>query len=131
MKLLPTFLCLAGAATAVQAYLPSPVTMAAAGNGAAGKRAAVSSSTTDRRSLVGKGLIWGGAAAGLLAGAAVGPVAPARADVPEEGIVAPDFKLPSSLGKELSLADLRKSGKYTVLYFFPQVGASSSCVSAV
>lgn len=44
-----------------------------------------------------------------------------KADVPPEGINAPDFTLPSSLGKDLSLDDLKKSGKYTVLYFFPQV----------
>jgi hypothetical protein len=70
---------------------------------------------------------WGGAA--VLAGAgavlAGSPLKPVRADVPEEGIDAPDFTLASSLGKPLSLAELRKSGKYTVLYFFPQV----RCVS--
>ncbi len=66
---------------------------------------------------------WGGAAVLAGAGAVLSgaPLKPARADVPDEGIDAPDFTLPSSLGKPLSLADLRKSGKYTVLYFFPQV----------
>lgn len=71
---------------------------------------------------------WGGAAALAGAGAVLmgAPVRPARADgVPEEGIDAPDFTLPSSLGKPLSLGELRKSGKYTVLYFFPQVFTSS------
>lgn len=70
---------------------------------------------------------WGGAAVLAGAGAVLmgSPMRPARADVPEEGIDAPDFTLPSSLGKPLSLGELRKSGKYTVLYFFPQVFTSS------
>ena len=72
---------------------------------------------------------WGGAAVLAGAGAVLmgSPMRPARADVPEEGIDAPDFTLPSSLGKPLSLGELRKSGKYTVLYFFPQVFTSSEC----
>lgn len=69
---------------------------------------------------------WGSAGAVLAGAGAVlaggSPLTqPARADVPEEGIDAPDFTLPSSLGKPLSLGELRKSGKFTVLYFFPQV----------
>ena len=69
-----------------------------------------------------KGVNVVGVAGAVLMGS---PMRPARADVPEEGIDAPDFTLPSSLGKPLSLGELRKSGKYTVLYFFPQVFTSS------
>lgn len=84
----------------------------------------------DRRDLLGKGILGGAAAA--FAGAFTLTTGPqkVRADVPAEGIEAPDFSLPSSLGKALSLSDLTKSGKYTVLYFFPQVFTSSCTLEA-
>jgi peroxiredoxin Q/BCP len=88
------------------------------------------SSGMDRRDLLSKGILGGAAAA--FASAVTLTTAPqkVRADVPAEGIEAPDFSLPSSLGKSLSLADLTKSGKYTVLYFFPQVFTSSCTLEA-
>ena len=46
------------------------------------------------------------------------------AEVVKVGTEAPDFTLPSSLGKDLSLKDLTASGRYTILYFFPQVFTS-------
>lgn len=33
--------------------------------------------------------------------------------------MAPDFTLPSNTGKDISLKDLVKSAKHTVLYFYP------------
>ena len=46
------------------------------------------------------------------------PIAPALADaIPLVGARAPDFNLPSTLGKDISLKDL--AGKRTVLYFYP------------
>lgn len=78
----------------------------------------------DRRSIINSGLVGTGALALGLAGAPRVTKAEGSA-VPEEGIMAPDFTLPSSLGKDLSLADLIRSKKYTVLYFFPQVFTSS------
>lgn len=38
---------------------------------------------------------------------------------PAEGAVAPDFTLPSNRGKDISLTDLLKQAKHTVLYFYP------------
>lgn len=43
----------------------------------------------------------------------------AAGSVPTVGAKAPDFKLPNSLGGETSLSDLTKTGKTTVLYFYP------------
>lgn len=43
----------------------------------------------------------------------------ALAAIPEEGTEAPDFILPSSEGKDVSLKDLTNTGKTTVLYFYP------------
>jgi hypothetical protein len=44
--------------------------------------------------------------------------APSLADpIPQLGSLAPDFVLPSTLGKDISLQDLK--GKRTVLYFYP------------
>jgi hypothetical protein len=113
MKLALAFGLLAAAATAVAAF-QLPMSMSQQQQPTQPRRGAA----VDRRSHA-----WGGAAVLAGAGAVLAgtPLKPARADVPEEGIDAPDFTLPSSLGKPLSLADLRKSGKYTVLYFFPQV----------
>lgn len=33
--------------------------------------------------------------------------------------MAPDFTLPSNTGKDISLKDLLKKAKHTVLYFYP------------
>ncbi len=53
-----------------------------------------------------------------LIGATASTIPPAFADaVPVVGQQAPDFTLPSSVGKEISLNDLK--GKRTVLYFYP------------
>jgi len=53
-----------------------------------------------------------------LIGATASTIPPAFADaVPVVGQQAPDFTLPSSVGKEISLTDLK--GKRTVLYFYP------------
>lgn len=84
----------------------------------------------DRRDLLSKGIV-GGAAAAFASTFTLTTAPPkVRADVPAEGIEAPDFTLPSSLGKSLSLADLVKTKKYTVLYFFPQVFTSSCTLEA-
>jgi hypothetical protein len=62
-----------------------------------------------------------GAAAALTAGVAVvRPVGPALADpIPTVGNEAPDFKLPSNTGTDLSLSDLIAGGSTLVLYFYP------------
>lgn len=41
------------------------------------------------------------------------------AAAPAVGSVAPDFTLPSNTGKDISLSDLLKKAKHTVLYFYP------------
>lgn len=84
----------------------------------------------DRRNLLTKGFLGGAAAAFTGTFTLTTGAQKAGADVPAEGIEAPDFSLPSSLGKPLSLADLTKGGKYTVLYFFPQVFTSSCTLEA-
>ena len=43
----------------------------------------------------------------------------AAGSIPTLGAKAPDFKLPNSRGGETSLSDLTKTGKTTVLYFYP------------
>ena len=62
-------------------------------------------------------------AGGLLTGATLIPP-PAYAkkgpSLPETGQRAPDFELPNSRGEGMTtLSDLTKSGKFTVLYFYP------------
>lgn len=43
----------------------------------------------------------------------------AASTIPAEGTPAPDFTLPSSEGKDVSLGDLTSTGLMTVLYFYP------------
>lgn len=80
----------------------------------------VSSSRTEdtRRSFLAKG-----AAAAALASMALtsATTLPAFADgLPSQGAKAPDFELPNSRGTGLtSLQSLTKTGKWTVLYFYP------------
>jgi hypothetical protein len=85
----------------------------------------------DRRDVVRTAL---GAAVGGGMLAALGVSGPSRrvwadSGVPSEGIQAPDFTLPSSLGKDLSLKDITTGGKYTVLYFFPAAFTSGKAPS--
>jgi len=48
------------------------------------------------------------------------PPLPANADpLPQTGTTAPDFTLPDSRGGTTGLGDLTKTGKWTVLYFYP------------
>lgn len=50
----------------------------------------------------------------------VSPPLPANADpLPQTGTKAPAFALPNSQGGQTSMADLVKTGKWTVLYFYP------------
>jgi len=50
----------------------------------------------------------------------VTPTLPANADpLPQTGTKAPDFSLPDSKGGQTGLSDLIKTGKWTVLYFYP------------
>lgn len=54
----------------------------------------------------------------FLAVSSISPMTAAWADaIPLVGSAAPDFKLPSNAGKDISLQDLK--GKTTVLYFYP------------
>lgn len=111
------------------AYLP-PMQMTSSKTSPSTRSASSSSSSLDRRNLLTKGLLGGAAAAFASTFTLTTGPQKVNADVPAEGIDAPDFSLPSSLGKDLALADLKKSGKYTVLYFFPQVFTSSCTLEA-
>ncbi|CAN0297409.1 unnamed protein product, partial [Scytosiphon promiscuus] len=62
---------------------------------------------------VGTAAIAAGVVAAPLASVAAGEAPPAV------GSVAPDFTLPSNTGKDISLKDLLKKAKHTVLYFYP------------
>ncbi|CAM9260390.1 unnamed protein product [Laminaria digitata] len=44
--------------------------------------------------------------------------------------MAPDFTLPSNTGKDISLKDLLKKAKHTVLYFYPGDFTSSCTIEA-
>jgi hypothetical protein len=61
-------------------------------------------------------LLRGSAALGALV--AAGAAAPPSRAAAAVGESAPAFSLPASTGGSISLADLTKSGKYTVLYFY-------------
>jgi hypothetical protein len=61
-------------------------------------------------------LLRGSAAFGALV--AAGVAAPPSRAAAAVGESAPAFSLPASTGGSISLADLTKSGKYTVLYFY-------------
>lgn len=63
-------------------------------------------------------LLRGSAALGALV--AAGVAAPPSRAAAAVGEAAPAFSLPASTGGSISLADLTKSGKYTVLYFYNQ-----------
>lgn len=57
----------------------------------------------------------------MAAAAWAATAAPAASSLPELGLKAPGFELPTSRGdgSTTSLADLTKTGKWTVLYFYP------------
>lgn len=86
--------------------------------------------TSSRREVfanVAKGM---GAAAIALGASTAAPQA-SLAATPEMGVKAPDFQLPNSRGEgETKLADLTKSGKWTVLYFYPGAFTSGCTLEA-
>mmetsp|Transcript_14128 Transcript_14128/g.18512 ORF Transcript_14128/g.18512 Transcript_14128/m.18512 type:complete len:220 (-) Transcript_14128:507-1166(-) len=56
--------------------------------------------------------------------------AASAAAIPAVGTPAPSFSLPSNAGKDISLSDLTKTGKYTVLYFYPGDFTSGCTIEA-
>jgi thioredoxin-dependent peroxiredoxin len=58
-------------------------------------------------------------------------ILPAESAIPETGATAPDFELPNSRGEGVtSLKSLTKSGKWTVLYFYPGAFTSGCTLEA-
>lgn len=80
-------------------------------------------SVSSRRAFLGAGV-------GAAATAAIAP-SPAFADLPSTGIRAPTFSLPNSRGEgNISLDTLTKTGKWTVLYFYPGAFTSGCTLEA-
>ena len=70
------------------------------------------------------------AGAALAVGNVATPTA-SMAAIPETGVKAPFFELPNSRGEgSTSLGDLVKSGKWTVLYFYPGAFTSGCTLEA-
>ena len=86
---------------------------------------------TSRREVfanVAKGM---GAAAIALGTSTVSPQASFAAAAPEMGVKAPSFELPNSRGEgNTKLSDLTKTGKWTVLYFYPGAFTSGCTLEA-
>ncbi|GKY94660.1 hypothetical protein MPSEU_000431400 [Mayamaea pseudoterrestris] len=87
---------------------------------------ALSPSESSRRAFVRDGLALGGAALAFGSSATS-----AVAAVPNAGAKAPAFELPNSRGEgTTSLQSLTKTGKYTVLYFYPGAFTSGCTLEA-
>ena len=63
-----------------------------------------------------------------LAAVVLSPLASAKSDPPAVGSAAPDFRLSSNEGKQISLKDYR--GKWIVLYFYPKDFTSGCTLEA-
>ena len=85
---------------------------------------------TSRREVFANVMKGMGAAAVALGTAASSPQA-SFAATPEMGVKAPSFELPNSRGEGATkLSDLTKSGKWTVLYFYPGAFTSGCTLEA-
>ena len=101
-----------------------------------GTTTSTSTSTSSRRSFVEGGVFAGAAAVGvniaaLTSSPAIASAEAAKYNIPSQGAKAPDFELPNSRGDGLiTLDELVKNSKWTVLYFYPGAFTSGCTLEA-